>query len=404
VTYLPPLPFTGSALATMRLADFILKNLEPILAEWEAFALSIWPESAASTVVLRDHAEEMLVALAKDMKTAQTDAQQSDKSKGHGEGAAGEISDKVDSASNLHALARLTSGFGLRELVAEYRALRTSVLQLWLVSVPKPGPQDVQDIIRFNESIDQLLAESIAAFAHSVDSSRESFLGILGHDLRNPLSAAMMLAALLGEATELGPTSRKMAATLRSSLDAMNELVRDLLDFTGTRLGAKMVIFPQLMDLLPLCREVLEEIQTIHPTNRLILSPTIDTEVTGEWDASRLRQLISNLLGNAIQHGLTTTPVTLTIETAGTNVRLAVHNHGPSIPKEKLDFIFDPLKQHRPSGESSPLGSIGLGLYIAREVANTHGGAINVTSDSNETTFTVELPRHPPGDRRINTI
>ncbi|NQX02342.1 hypothetical protein HQ447_16915 [bacterium] len=252
----------------MRLPDFILTHIEPILVEWEDFARSIWPGPAASRYILRDHAEEMLLAVARDMKSSQTESQQSDKSKGLGDGGGGQRhknSERVDEASNLHARSRLSSGFDLRELVAEYRALRSRVIQLWILSAPTPGPHQVPDMIRFNEAIDQLLSESVDSFARSVDASRECFLGILGHDLRNPLAAAALMALLLEESPTLDTRSLHMAATLRSSLDAMNLLIRDLLDFTGTRLGAKMVITPRPMQLSPLCLEVIEEMKAAHP-------------------------------------------------------------------------------------------------------------------------------------------
>lgn len=384
----------------MRLADFILANTETILKEWEIFARSIWPGPPAGPVILRDHAEDMLVAVAWDMKSFQTETEQEAKSKGKGgEGptAQGAANLRVDTASNLHALSRLSSGFELRELVAEYRALRASVIQLWTTEMPRSGLQEMQDLIRFNESIDQSLAESIASFAHKVDASREYFLGILGHDLRNPLSSATLLAYLLAESTTLDPSSRHMAVTMRSSLDAMNHLVRDILDFTGTRLGARMEVRPRELDLLPLCHEVLAEMRTIHPTRTFDLNAAED-EIFGSWDSGRLRQLISNLVGNAVQHGSVIMPITLSVVSEGAEVVLSVHNFGESIPSDKIGVIFDPMKRHQPSGSSTrsstPAGSLGLGLYIAREVANAHGGSIAVVSAGDETTFTVNLPRH----------
>src|SRR5436190_22521860 len=134
----------------MRLADFILKNLEPILIEWEAFARSVWPEAKSDPVALRDHALDMLRATAWDMKSTQTDLQQADKSKGDGDAGIG--SDRVDGASDLHAVGRVASGFDLQTLVAEYRALRASVIRLWRESTPSSDACDLSDLTRFNES------------------------------------------------------------------------------------------------------------------------------------------------------------------------------------------------------------------------------------------------------------
>lgn len=385
----------------MTLSQFIIAQSETILREWEAFARSIWPGPEASRDVLRDHAKDMLIAVASDMESYQTDSEQSAKSKGLGgerRSDQGEASDLVDNASKLHALSRLSSGFELRELVVEYRALRASVLHLWVPSLSHPGPAEIQDIIRFNEAIDQLLAESITIFAQKVDASREYFLGILGHDLRTPLSSATLLAYLLAESSSLDPSSMKMALTLRSSLDAMNHLVRDILDFTGARLGAKMEVHPKRMDLLPLCHEVLAEMRTIHPAQTFHFSAP-DGEINGKWDGGRLRQLLSNLMGNAVQHGFPTTPVTVTAQPVDGQVILTIHNLGPPIPADVIGVIFDPMKRHQSSGSSAHstlAGSIGLGLYIAREVAVAHGGSISVASAREDTTFTVKLPHRCP--------
>jgi signal transduction histidine kinase len=175
-------------------------------------------------------------------------------------------------------------------------------------------------------------------------------------------------------------------------------MIGDLLDFTGGGLGVGMPVSPAPLDLRGLCAEVVDEVRAAHPGRTVRFEPHGD--LAGEWDAARLRQLVSNLLGNAVQHGGDTGPVDLAARTEGTtHVRLDVRNGGPPIPPDLLPTIFDPLvrgsaaaepkKQRRP-------GSIGLGLYIAREVATAHGGTIDVASSEAEgTVFTVRLPRRP---------
>ena len=378
----------------MRLADFILANTEPILGEWEAFARGIWPGAAADPATLRDHAKDILRATAADMRSAQTGAEQADKSRG--EGRPGEGSDRVDRASDVHAVGRVASGFDLLALVAEYRALRASVLRLWRASGPAPGLSDVDDLIRFNESIDQSLTVAIRSYTDRVDRSRHMFLAILGHDLRNPLNSVMMSAALLARAGGLDGESSRTASGIETSARAMARMIGDLLDFTGGGVGEGMPISPAPLDLGELCAEVVGETRAAHPARSVRVDARGD--LTGEWDAARLRQLVSNLLGNAVQHGGDTGPVDLAARADGTtHVRLDVRNGGPPIPPDLLPTIFDPLvrgsaaagpkKQRRP-------GSIGLGLYIAREVATAHGGTIDVTSAAAEgTVFTVRLPR-----------
>jgi signal transduction histidine kinase len=381
----------------MRLADFILANIEPILAEWEAFARGIWPAGAAAAgpAALRDHAEDILRAAARDMALAQTAAERYDKSRGDGDG-----SRRLDGASEVHAVGRVGSGFDLPAVVAEYRALRASVVRLWRASGPDPDLRDIDDLTRFNETIDQSLTEAVRSYTGRVDRSRQTFLAILGHDLRNPLNAITLSAEALSAGDTLDAASAEMATGIASSAEAMARLVADLLDFAGTGLGAGMPLCPAAVDLGAVCREVVHEMRAAHPGRAVRCEAR--GELAGEWDAARLRQVVSNLLGNALQHGPEAGPVDLSAAPDGPDgVVLAVHNGGAPIPPDALTTIFDPMvrgtspdsrRQRRP-------GSIGLGLYIAREVVVGHGGTIGVASSADAgTVFTVRLPRR--GSRR----
>ena len=160
----------------MRLADFILAHLEPILADWEVFARGIWPDGTGATdqVALRDDAEGMLRAAVTDMKSDQTSAEQSDKSKGQGDDSAHQS--RVDRVSSRHGSGRYGSGFNLPAVIAEYRALRGSVVRLWGESHPAPELTDLTDLIRFNESIDQSLTQAVLAFSKLVARERQAAL------------------------------------------------------------------------------------------------------------------------------------------------------------------------------------------------------------------------------------
>ena len=173
----------------MRLAEFIVANMEPILAEWEAFARSLLPGAKMTILDLRDDAESILRATARDMQSAQSLQQQASKSKGNG-GAGGAESDAMDDASSLHGVERVGSGFHITDVVSEYRALRASVLRLWRESLPQPNLNDIDDITRFDESMDQSLAKAVSSYSKRVDQSRQMFLAILSHDLRNPRIAS----------------------------------------------------------------------------------------------------------------------------------------------------------------------------------------------------------------------
>jgi hypothetical protein len=392
----------------MRLAEFIRGNTEAILAEWETFARGVWPPGAAADPAeLRDHAEDILRAVARDMDTGQTDAQQSAKSKGRGD--AGAASDRLDHASEEHGSGRVTSGFKLAEVIAEYRALRASVIRLWRDSGPSPDLHDLDDLTRFNESIDQSLTKAVRSYTDAVDRTRQTFLAILGHDLRNPLSAITLSAKLLmNRASGLGGEARQWAGQIATSAAAMSEMVANLTEFAATTMGSPPPLQPAPADLEQLTREVIAEVTAGFPACTIHLKSVGD--VAGEWDPARLRQVLSNLIGNAIQHGEPSCVVNVSAgcappappgarDAAGADcVTLAVHNGGAPIPPEVLPTLFDPfvratgelLRQRRP-------GSVGLGLYIARSIVEQHGGTLDVTSTpAAGTTFTLRLPRRAP--------
>ena len=386
----------------MRLADFIVSNVEPILMEWEVFARGIAPGAKMDALALRDHAPDILLATVQDMNSSQSAIQRSAKSRGqhgyHGGAAAGDgvalNAPGLNGASELHAVGRLGSGFDLMEVVSEYRALRASVLQLWRDSKPEAHECDVDDITRFNESIDQSVAKAVSSFTKRVDQARDMYLAILSHDLRNPLNSIALSAESLRQ-TEHSGDAFGCASQISTNARVMGRMIGDLLDYTRTRLGAGMPVSPARMDLAILCRELFDEFRTAHPDR--VIHFQSDGEQTGEWDTDRLRQAISNLLGNAVQHGAEDASIDLKVTGNASEVVVLVHNGGPPIPPGELPRIFEPLV--RGAGAEHPRrnrpGSIGLGLYIAREVARSHGGRIDVTSSLEAgTDFTMHLPRH----------
>lgn len=172
----------------MRLGPFILANMEAILSGWEDFARLYWKGPLPDRVRLRNDAEAMLRAVVDDMASNQNAGQQKRKS----EGLDRVLSSAMNQAAEGHALSRVDDGFGVRRLVAEFRALRATVDRLWWESVPTPHKEQIADMGRFNEALDQLVAESIDAFTERIDRSRRLFLGILGHDLRQPVVSLSM--------------------------------------------------------------------------------------------------------------------------------------------------------------------------------------------------------------------
>lgn len=320
----------------MRLADFILSNIEPILAEWEIFARSIGAGEHLDQLTLRDHAGQILQATARDMNSLQTVAERAKKSKG-----LDRPNDALDGASDAHAVDRLSLGFDMLEVMSEYRALRASVLQLWRESGPVSDEHDVDDLTRFNESIDQSLSKAVASYTKRVNQARDMFLAILGHDLRNPLSAIAMSAALLPMVSDDKAEILECGLTITSSTSVMERMISDLLDYTRTRLGAGMPVNPAPLDLAALGREVFEEYRAAYPNRDIQFRADVDLH--GVWDSDRVRQAVSNLIGNAIHHGSDDFPVTLSLGGERSGVFIAVHNGGDPIPPGELQKIFDPL-------------------------------------------------------------
>jgi signal transduction histidine kinase len=375
----------------VRLADFIEANSEPILAEWVEFAHSCGPAGRTMDLAgLRDHALAMLDNIVIDLRTPQTDAEQADKSRGRAE----PTPDGADTAAEVHGAGRALDGFTVGEMVAEYRALRASVIRLWARECGGLARgDDVEDLMRFNEAIDQALAESITRYTEDIDRSREMFVAILGHDLRTPLGAVIMGAQFMLDTGELEEPHLTLTTRIARSARRMNTMVGELLDFTRSRLGSGVPIVRRKMDLAKEATHAVEELTAAHPDADIQLATSGDP--CGDWDCSRISQVMQNLLGNAVQHGTAKSTITMTIRGESNDVVLRVHNRGPSIPASDIHGIFSPFKRLRPGeAPSAPSSSLGLGLYIAERIVTAHGGTIDVTSsDAAGTTFTVHLPR-----------
>ncbi len=367
----------------MRLAQFITSSAKQIIGEWEEFArLHLAIASKMDLEQRRDHIEAMLKTIATDLDTPQTKRQQARKSKGKDDADA-----TSDTAANSHGTDRAATGFSPVDVVSEFRALRASVLRLWSEATREVRHEDLEEATRFNEAIDQLLVESMTTYAHDVEYSKDLFLGVLGHDLRNPLGAIMMSATAL--MTQEGPSwpHSKTAARILNAGTRMDALISDLVDFTRTRLGSGIPIARTEMDLETICRQTIDEITAFHP--RCVVQFKASGELHGKWDSGRIGQALSNLCGNAFQHGSESAPIDVALRGHPHQVVLSVHNQGPRIPKGKLHAIFTPFKQLRTGDKDSR--SVGLGLYIVQAIATAHGGTIEVESTERGTTFTMRL-------------
>ncbi|UVL48232.1 sensor histidine kinase [Pseudomonas moraviensis] len=372
----------------MRLPDFILENLEPILQAWEDFARTIeTPGAELDNVALRDHAEQMLRAIVIDLRTRQTVSEQL--AKAHGQAPR----DDEETAAETHAVTRLMAGFTIDQMVSEYRALRTSVLSQWLRQVKDGKSVNVDDMTRFHEAIDQALAESIASYSRAVEASRNVFLGILGHDLRTPLGAILLGADMLRRTENVDHRTGKVARQIYASVQRATQIVGDLLDLTRCQMGPGIPVKKALIDLSPLCERVIEELRAFHPQANVVFEAK--QPVMGAFDGARMEQVFSNIISNAVTHGDNQFPVTVELQALEEGAVFTVHNGGEPIPEDVLPFIFNPMGRfsQRSVVDHGPVAGLGLGLFIASEIVASHAGSIEVSSDlPGGTVFRVKLP------------
>ncbi|MEX2178153.1 MAG: sensor histidine kinase [Gemmatimonadaceae bacterium] len=375
----------------MRLAEFIVANREPIMVEWQEFARTCAPASTSMDITaLRDHASEMLTVIARDLDTPQGNREQAEKSKGN---APEEV---VRTAATKHGADRADQGFSTEQMVSEYRALRASVIRLWTTAHGEVTPDDLEDLTRFNEAIDQALAESITRYTQDLDNSKEMFLAILGHDLRTPLGAIMMSSEFMLETGELQEPHLELTTRIAHSATRMNQMVGALLDFTRSRLGGGIPIDRATMNMGKVVHDVGEEFSALYPSRKVEIDAR--GSLDGDWDCARVTQVLTNLIGNAIEHGAENNTVTVDVQGTADEVTIEIHNRGAAIPPEQLKGLFNPMKKSELTGNvggNGPTGNLGLGLYIAERIVAAHKGEIVVdSSEEDGTRFTVHLPRH----------
>ncbi|WP_018319075.1 sensor histidine kinase [Bradyrhizobium sp. WSM2793] len=372
-----------------RLADFIRDNQSAIIEEWIDFARTRSPASdGMSKLALKDHIVDILKFVATDLESPQTPAEQVDKSRGMD---AGDGSFRK-SAAEVHAAVRLAEGFDIDQMVSEYRALRASVIKQWVAHHNSLESTDLEDLTRFNEAIDQAVTESVAHYTKTINNSRNLFLGILGHDLRNPIGAASMAAQWIKRSGTPDPKQAKMVSDLVRTTERATRILDDLLDLARSSFGTDIPVAKSQTDMALLCHAIADELRSVN--EKKTLTVTQEGDPNGLWDPARMGQVLSNLMGNAVQYSDGTRPVSVMISgNDPLNLVVSVHNFGPAIPAESQRAIFQSWMR----GQVQDLGDrahLGLGLYIARLIVEAHGGEIAVTSDEKTgTTFTIQLPR-----------
>jgi PAS domain S-box-containing protein len=220
---------------------------------------------------------------------------------------------------------------------------------------------------------------------------RERLLGIVSHDLKSPLSSIAMTASLLDGETA-GDVAKRSGERILRSADRMKRLIGQLLDFANIRAKGVIPVVVVPVDLQALSRHLIDEMAVAHPGNCIELE--VSGDCSGLWDGDRLAQVLSNLIGNAIQYG-GGGAITLRIGDGKEDVTIEVHNEGEPIPADELAVIFDPFRQGEAHAKGQSL-SVGLGLYIVQQIVLAHDGHIDVRSREGEgTTFAIRLPRRP---------
>jgi len=396
----------------MRLSEFITENLEAILQEFEDFARSHTKAGETMDVVaLRDDAAGILGVIALDLLKPQTPHAQKRKAKGD---APSPLSDP-DTPAEQHGAERATSAFSLEETVSEYRALRASVLRLWIAAGDvEADVATLRDIIRFDEAIDQALAESMNRYSLELERVLEErlaedqrveegvarvkadFLRVVSHELRTPLNAITGYSSLLrmGISGPTTPAQEEVLGRMKQAEEHLLGVIEGILDFQGTSTATTYEMAESSVEAV---------VAALHS----IVDPTasaqgvdfaIDIRANGArlWvDLTKVRQVLLNLVSNALRFTPRGGRVWLDYVETPEHACLRVHDTGPGIPGDKLEAVFEPFVQldMRLTRER---GGIGLGLSISRQLTQGMGGSLTAESEVGRgSVFTVALPRLP---------
>jgi signal transduction histidine kinase len=237
------------------------------------------------------------------------------------------------------------------------------------------------------EAVDRVAASEATLLSERETSElREQFIAVLGHDLRNPLASIAAGTKILAK-TNSKEAADEILGLMHTSVARMSALIDNVLDFARGRLGGGIPLRRLPQPLAPVLTHVIAELRASTPERKIEAEFDLTEQV--DCDAVRIAQLFSNLLGNSVTHGTAATPVRVRATTVDGAFELSVANSGEPIPADAMERLFQPF--HRMSAQDTHQG-LGLGLYIASEIARAHDGTIDVTSSPEETRFTFRMP------------
>jgi signal transduction histidine kinase len=376
----------------VRLADFILANVEPILEQWEAFARSVWPAGATADVAeVRDDAEHLLRETAIDMRSGQTSVERAGKSNG-----------------------RAASGFDLEAVIAEHRALRASVLRLWRESDPTPDLRDVDDLTRFNESVDQSLAHAVRSHVQQVERDRvlalaneqasrkeaeaanranDMFLTMLSHEMRTPLNAIGLWLSILRQEHVEDKYRQEGLDVIERNTRAQVQLIEDVLDLSRIASG-KLRMNIGACELADVMTAGVNAVRPAAEARGITINVQLDPSASDALcDGVRIQQVVSNLVSNAVKLTPKGGRVDVTLSREQSSTQIQVSDDGQGISAELLPLVFDRFRQ-ADSSTRRRLSGLGLELSVVKHVVEAHGGTVEATSpgEGKGSTFTVRLP------------
>lgn len=351
-------------------------------------------------VQLRDHAQEILETIAEDMASDQSQAEQVNKSKGEGK-----LMRLSLGFAKKHAGLRHEEGFDLNQVIAEYRALRASVVSLWTREMKIANTETLYELTRFNEEIDQALTYSVQEFLtvaertrqtilkdlqdseeryraiaeslQQADKHKDEFLAVLAHELRNPLSPVQTGIEVLRLTEGIPPPALSPLNMMDRQMAHLVRLVDDLLDISRISRG-KVTLRLETVDIADVIRKAVEATSVHLYAGKRKVSIELPSEpLLIKGDPVRLAQVIGNLLSNAGKHTEENGHVWISTQTDGQHAQIVVRDNGTGIAPDKINNLFEMFRQ---LDENSTSG-LGIGLALARKLVDLHGGTINGRSE-----------------------